>query len=140
MTITALVTSTPTTHAKQNAVKAREKEAETKALYTLTNRLTDAEDIHDIAGIATAAISDMLGGSAGCLCFGENGAPERTFIQQVAPEKQILREIQDANGLMGRIEGLRADFDVGAELYDWPIRGRDMILGIIRIPREAAQA
>lgn len=139
MTITSLVTSTLTTHAKQNAIKAREKEAETKALYTLTNRLTDAVDIHDIAGIATGTISEMLNSKAGCLCFDENGIPEQTFIQQVSPEKQIRREITDANALMHRIEGLCTGYDIGTEFYDWPIYGRETTLGIIRVPKEAAQ-
>jgi len=140
MTITALVTSALTTHAKKNETEAREKEAETKALYTLTNRLTDAVDIHDIAGIATGTISEMLNSNAGCLCFDENGMPERTFIQQVSPEKQIRREIPDADALLHRIEGLRTGYDIGPEFYDWPIHGRETILGVIRIPQKAAKA
>ena len=44
MAITAFITSTLTTHAKQNAIQAREREEEAKALYSLTNRLTDAAD------------------------------------------------------------------------------------------------
>ena len=139
MTITALVTSALTTHAKQNAIKAHERESETKALYTLTNRLTDASDIHNIAGIATGAISEMMHCNAGCLCFDENGIPDSTFIQQVSPEKQIRRELPDANALMHRIEDLRTGYDIGVEFYDWPIYGRETTLGTIRIPKEAAK-
>jgi two-component system sensor histidine kinase KdpD len=139
MTITALITSALTIHATQNAIKAREKEVETKALYTLTNRLTDASDIHDIAGIATGTISEMICCNAGCLCFDENGRPESTFIQQLSPGKQILRKISDVNALMHRIEGLRTGYDIGTEFYDWPIYGRETTLGIIRIPKETAK-
>jgi two-component system sensor histidine kinase KdpD len=138
MFITALITSLLTTHAKQNEMEARKKEAETRALYTLTNRLTDAADINDIAGIATSTISAMLNSNAGCLCFDENGKPEQTFIQQVSPQKQIRREVPDTNALLHRIEGLRTGCDIGSEFYDWPIYGRETTLGIIRVPREAA--
>ncbi|MEL7623115.1 MAG: DUF4118 domain-containing protein [Clostridiales bacterium] len=139
MTITALITSALTTHANQNAIRAREKEAATKALYTLTNRLTDASDIYDIAGIATSTISEMIHCKAGCLCFDRTGKPEPAFIQQVSPEKQIRREIPDASGLMHQIEGLRTGYDIGTEFYDWPIYGRETTLGIIRIPKDAAK-
>jgi two-component system sensor histidine kinase KdpD len=35
-----------------------------------------------------------------------------------------------------RIESLRTGFDIGAEFADWPIYGRESILGVIRIPNE----
>ena len=140
MTIAALVTSTLTTHAKQNAIKARGKEAGTKILYTLTKHLTDAEDIHDIAGIATNAISKMLNSHVGCLWFDPNGKPEQNFIQQVSLQKQIRRQIPDVDALLHRIEGLKTDYDIGPEFYDWPIYGRETLLGIIRVPKEDAKA
>ncbi len=140
MTITALVTSTLTTNSRQNANQAQQKEAETKALYTLTNRLTDAADIYEIAGITTDAISRMLNSQAGCLCFDENGKPERTFIQQISPEKQIHREISDIEGLMEQIASLEAGHAEGPEFFEWPINGREAILGVIRIPRDTAKA
>ena len=135
MTITALITSTLTTHANQNARKARQKEAEAKALYTLTTRLTDAADIREIAGIATAAISEMLGANAACLCFGENGMPEPAFVQQVSPEKQVRRQARDGGALLRKIERLQGEYAVGAEFYDWPIRGREATLGVLRVPK-----
>lgn len=139
MTIAALVTSTLTTHAKQNAIDAREKEAGTKILYTLTNHLTEAEDIHDIARIATRAISKMLNSSVGCLWLDPNGKPEQIFSQQVSPQKQIRREIPDVDALLHRIEGLKTDYDIGPEFYDWPIYGRETTLGIIRVANETAK-
>lgn len=138
MTITALVTSTLTSHVKQSAIEAHEKEAITKALYMLTNHLTDAVDIHDIAGIATSIISDVMDCKAACLCFDENGLPEKTFIQQISPENQIHRDVANTEDIKHQIEGLRTGYCVGTEFFDWPIYGRDNILGIIRIPAERA--
>lgn len=139
MTITALVTSTLTLHAKQSAFVAQQKESETKAIYNLTNRLTDADNVHDIAGIAVSLISECFSCMAACLCLDENGIPERTFIQQTNNGKQVLREIDDALEIKHRIDWMRTDFDIGDEFYDWLIYGRENVLGIIRIPAETAQ-
>lgn len=138
MTITSFITSSLTSHAKLNERKAQERETETKALYALTNRLTDASDIHNIAGIAVDAISTVICQKAACLCFDEKGFPENAFIQQVSPEKQIRREVSNPEALLHRIEGLRTGVDMGTAFYDWPIYGREATLGIIRIPSEHA--
>jgi two-component system sensor histidine kinase KdpD len=100
-----------TAYAKQKAAEAREKEAGTKILYTLTNHLTDAADIRDIAGIATNAIGKMLNSNVGCLWFDANGKQEQ----------------------------IAANFADGMEFYDWPINGRETMLGIIRVPQKAAK-
>ncbi|WP_246169847.1 DUF4118 domain-containing protein [Alkalibaculum sporogenes] len=140
MTITALITSTLTSHVKQSALSAKEREAETKAVYNLTNHLTDAKDIHEIAGTSVKALSDCFDCNAAILCFDSNGLPELSFIQQITPEKQVRRKVDDIVTLKHRIDGLRTGYDTGTEFYDWPIYGRENILGIIRIPKERAQA
>jgi two-component system sensor histidine kinase KdpD len=140
MTVTALITSGLTTHAKQNAFKTREREAEAKALYTLTNRLTDASGMGEIAGIATSAISGLMRCDAGCLCFDENGKPEPTFLQQAGPDRQLRREVTDGEALLGGTSNPQAGYAMGAEFYDWPICGREATLGVIRIPAKVARA
>lgn len=136
MTLTSIITSALTTKVKQNALEAREKEAETTALYQLTNHLTDAVDIPDIAAIAVRAISETLGCRAACLCFDENGMPERSFIQQKTPSEQIRRDLTGGAELKSRIDALRTPYDTGTEFCDWPIYGQDSTLGVIRIPCE----
>lgn len=139
MTVTALITSTLTSHAKQKTLEAHKKEAETKALYTLTNRLTGVADMNDIVSIAISTISDIMCTEAACLCFDENGTPEHTFLQQIFPEKQVKRDITDTTELKGQMERLKSVYMKGTEFYDWPLYGREMILGIIRIPKESAE-
>ena len=138
MTVTAFITSALTSKVKQNALQAQEKEAETSALFQLTNLLTDAADISDIASITTDTISGIMNCRAACLCFDENGQPEQSFIQQQSAGKQVRRKIDDPSEIRHRIEGLRTAFDVGEEFCDWPIYGREAILGVLRIPRETA--
>lgn len=138
MTITAIITSTLTSKVKQSAVEALEKEAETSALFQLTNRLTDAADIPDIACITTDTISGIMNCRAACLCFDENGQPEQSYIQQQSTGTQIRRKVNDVVTMRHRIEGLRTAYDVGDEFYDWPIYGREAILGILRIPSGTA--
>ncbi|MDL2258667.1 DUF4118 domain-containing protein [Eubacteriales bacterium OttesenSCG-928-K08] len=139
MTIAALITSTLTYHAKLAAKNAQEKEAETKAIYNLTNHLTDAKNIHDIAGIAVKVISSCFSCKAACLCFDESGMPEQSFIQQVSDDNHVRRAIADIQEYKHKIDGMRTGFDEGNEFFDWPIYGSETTLGVIRIPKENAQ-
>lgn len=129
-----------TTLVNQKAAEAREKEAGTKILYTLTNHLTDAADIRDIAGIAASAISELLDSNVGCLWFDTNGKPEQTFMQQEDSYEALHREIPDVDELLRRFEEEKADFAAGTEFYEWPIYGKETMLGLIRVPTAAAQA
>lgn len=135
MVITALITSALTSRVKQNAVIATEKEAEASSLYQLTNHLTDAKDISDIGSIAVRTISNILGCNVGFLAFDANGVPEQNFIQQKSAREQIHRKVDDIQALKHRIDNLRTSYDVGSEFSDWPIYGRDTILGTVRIPK-----
>ncbi|MFP3156078.1 ATP-binding protein [Lachnospiraceae bacterium ZAX-1] len=139
MTITALITSTLTSHAKRSERKAKQKEAETKAIYNLTNHLTDAKNINEISEIVVCAISECFSCNAGCLCFSQDGIPEKAFIQQTCSDHLIRRETADAE-IKYRMEGLRIGYDVGVEFVDWPIYGNESTLGIIRIPKETGLA
>ena len=139
MTITSVITSALTSKVKQKVMEAQEKEAEASALYQLTNRLTDAKDIDDISMIMIKAISDIMDTQAACLCFDENGEPESTFIQQKENNIQIRRSVLDKDAIKHRLEDLRTAYDIGSEFFDWPIYGRDNILGVLRIPKENAE-
>jgi len=139
MTITAVITSALTSRVKQNAIESALKEIETRALYQLTNLLTDADDIHDIAEITAQTISELISYKIGCLCFDENGIPEKSFVQQISKDKKIYREVDDIMQIKYRIEDLRTAYYVSGEFCDWPIYGRETILGILRIPKEISE-
>ena len=139
MTITAIITSTLTFHVQRSAAESKEKEDEIKAIFNLTNHLTDAKDIHGIAGIAVSAISECFSCDAACLCFDGNNVPENVFIQQILGGKQVMREVVDIEGMKHRIEGFRTGFEEGDEFTDWPVYGRESILGVIRIPNEKSK-
>jgi len=136
MTLTSVVTSALTSKVKQKVLEAQEKEAEASALYRLTNHLTDATDISHIASITVRTISDIMNCRAACLCFDENGQPDQNFIQQKSADEQVRRSTDDSAAIRHRIENLRTAYDVGPEFYDWPIYGRDTILGVLRIPKD----
>ncbi len=140
MTVIALITSTIASHARKSARDARQKEAEAKAVYNLTNHLTDAGNVRDIVGFAVSEISTCFKCQAACLCFKENGMPEDFFIQHRSDCQQVRREIEDAEEIKHKMEQLKTGYDVGLEFYDWQIYGRSNILGIIRIPIQTAQA
>ncbi len=134
MTFIAFFTSTLTSRVMLHALQAKEKEAETRALYTLTNRLTDAQSMKSIAEIAVETISEYMNCQAACLLFNEEGMPEGSFIQQVERGRQVRRETDEPEELKHRFSGLRTDFLIGGEFYDWPIYGQEDLLGLIRIP------
>jgi two-component system sensor histidine kinase KdpD len=139
MTITAIITSALTSKVKQNVLKAQEQEAEASALYQLTNHLTDAADIYDIASISIQTISNIMSCNAAFLCFDEKGFPESTYIQQRKKNEQIRRKIDNPNKIKYNFETLRTGFEIGSEFYDWPIYGHDITLGILRIPVATAE-
>lgn len=139
LTLTALISSALTSKVKRTAVEAREQEAETSALFQLTNHLTDAEDISSIVSISVQTLSEALDCQAACLCFDENGDPETGFLQQKDNGEQIHRKLENGEEIKRRISGLHAEYDIGPEFYDWPIYGQESILGILRIPSQTAQ-
>lgn len=140
MAVTSIITSALTSKAKKMTAEAIRNEQEASALYHLTSHLTDAESVEDIARIAVQTISGTMGCHAACLCFDEQGQPERTFIQQKTETEQVRRCATDPDRIRHRIENLRTDFDAGEEFYDWPIYGSESILGILRIPKDRAEA
>lgn len=116
MTITALVTSTLASHDKKKTLEAQKKEAEAKALYTLTHKLTGAADMNDIADIAVSTISHIMSTQAEYFCFEEN-------------------EIQGHSTDTIESSYIKED----TKFYSWPIYGRETILGLIRIPKDKAE-
>ena len=138
MTVTATITSALTSKVKQAAADAREKEAESNALYQMTNHLTDAKNCDAIAEITVKTVSDLLGCNVSCVYFDEDGTPMPTFIQQRRDGTQIHRELQQTQELKRRMEALHAPVDMGPEFYDYPLYGQTNLLAILRIPTETA--
>lgn len=137
MTFTSVITSALTTKVKKAAIEAQEKEAESNALYKMTNYLTDAEDNTAIAKITVKTVSAILSCEAGMICYKENGELENSFIQQRG-DKQIRRKLSNPIEIKERMDKLLTAYDVNREYYDYPIYGKTMILAILRIPKEIA--
>ena len=138
MAMTSVITSALTSKAKKMTMEAVRNEQEASALYHLTSHLTDAESVEGIARIAVQTISATMDCHAACLCFDEQGQPERTFIQQKTETEQVRRSVSDPDGIRHRMENLRTDYDAGEEFYDWPIYGSESVLGILRLPKDRA--
>ncbi len=136
MMFTSIVTSTLTTKVKQAAENAREREKESNALYQMTNHLTDAEDAEAIAQIAVMTTSEVLGCNTACVCFDEQGVPEKTFIQRKEDGSLIRRDLQDADELRRRMKGLHGAVDMTQRDCLYPIYGKSMILAVLRIPKD----
>ena len=139
MAITSIITSALTSKAKEMTAEAIRNGQESSALYDLTSHLADAESTDQMAEITVETVSRIMDCRAACLCFDEQGKPERTFIQQKAESDQIRRCVSNPDEIQHRMENLRTDYEAGEEFYDWPIYGSESILGVLRIPKERAE-
>lgn len=140
MVITSIITSASTSKIMQNALASQESEAKANALYEISNRLTDAKTMVDIANITVNVISRYMNCFAACLCFDENGMPERSYVQQKSETEQVHRKTESQDAIRHRMENLHSSCDMGDEFCDFPIYGSNSILGVVRIPKEAAEA
>lgn len=134
MTITATITSALTSKVKQSVNDAREKEAESNALYQMTNHLTDAETGDAIGSIAVKTISEILSCNAAFICFDENGVICPNFIQQKEADVQIHRRLEQPEAFQKRMEQLHRPYEIGSEFYEYPIYGQTAMLAVLRIP------
>ena len=129
MTITAIITGALTSEAKQSALNAMEKEAETSALYHLTNQLTEAGNMNLIADIASKAIGDALRCKANVICLDENTRETNPYRQQEEGGTLVWSGATEASGI-----SVSAAPDSGGWFLEWPIQGRETALGVVRIP------
>lgn len=134
MTIVAFFTSTLTSREKMHAAEARKREAEVKALYTLTNFLVDAQNQERIAQIAVIEISHLLECPVGCIYIEEAGKFPDTFLQY-RKEGVVREEILNPQSLYKQIEQLKEEYVEDERFRNWPIRGREQLLGVLRIPK-----
>ena len=139
MVITSVITSILTMKLQMIATESNEKEKESYALYQLTNRLTDAESIEDIAGFAVKTVSHSFNCLASCICYDKFGELEKMYIQQKDAKEQIHRELTNANELKNRMNNLLSDHDEDNDYYNYPIRTTKRNLAIIRIPVSTAK-
>lgn len=118
MTITAFITSTLTSKMKNNALEAKEKEAEATALYSINTRLICSSDVNEMAKIIGSAVSLSFDCEAECICFCQTNK---------------YKKIKE------RLENSDAVYDQGEKFWDWPIYGNENLLGVIRIPSNIAK-
>ena len=131
MTFTSIMTSALTTKEKQAAAEAYEREYESNALYQMTNRLTDAEDAAEIADITVKTSSDVLNCNTACICFDENGVPEKTLIQHKSDGTLVRREPTAAEE-----PGRNGAADTSDSDCQYPIYGKSMVLAVLLVPRD----
>ncbi len=127
MTITALVTSTIVSHAKESAKEAKQKEAEAKTMYNLTNHLTYANNIQEIIRFAAHDISASFTCQACCLSINDDKTYEKIFPFPVPSDPGGKRKVEFSEEVQGY------------KFYAWPIYGHESLLGIVEIPAESAR-
>lgn len=138
MTFTSLATSALTSRVKHSAWEATERERETRALYHLTNQLSDAQSIERIGQIAIESISRMLSCNAAFWCFDDSGLPERTF-QQYTCDGVVRRDVDPQEDILHLIQYEKGEPLETREFSEWSVYGQEKVLGIVRLPISAGR-
>ncbi|MDD8049218.1 MAG: DUF4118 domain-containing protein [Thomasclavelia sp.] len=133
MAITSIVTSTLTSTAKMYTKKAEDKEAESLALYNLTNQLSDAEDTSKILEIGLSNICNLINNDAGIAYFKETN--KQILIQKLNHEF-IYRNSSEVADIHLLLKNLRTEYAEENGYIDFPIRVNDKLLGAIHLKKE----
>lgn len=139
MTLTAVITSTLTSHAKQSASDALEREAEIRAVYELMNHLSDKYLLEEIVEATVKIISKHFNCRAGVLPFDIEGKPYHTYTQQIDTYTIKHRELSNQDRYSLEKLKNKKGYYIDTSFYNWPIKGRDRVLGIVRIPITRAE-
>ena len=110
--VTSLLTSAMTTKEKILTRQANERGEESRILYMLSSRLSDAADTEQVLGVALDSVSKLLQADAGCVYLGGQGQP--IALQQVGGQI-IHRRVEDAGELCARFIDLRTEYLAGEE-------------------------
>ncbi len=137
MTVASLMTSALTSKVMESAEEARRNEAETAALYRMTTSLSEAAGMHDIAAATVETISGVFKCRAACLCLNHEGKPENSYIQEDGA-RRLWREVNDADSVPCRKEDFSEGYAKGPDFDDWPICGRESMLGLLRLPHNVS--
>ena len=101
-----------TTKEKILTRQANERGEESRILYMLSSRLSDAADTEQVLGVALDSVSKLLQADAGCVYLGGQGQP--IALQQVGGQI-IHRRVEDAGELRARFTDLRTEYLAGEE-------------------------
>ncbi|MCI6858015.1 MAG: DUF4118 domain-containing protein [Eubacterium sp.] len=133
MLVTSFLTSTLTTKEKLLTKEANERGEESKVLYMLSSKLSDAADMEAVLKITVESISRLFGVNVGCIYVGTQ--MKSIYIQQVGKE-QIHRRVPDMEELRGKYSNLRTEYVKETDGYYFPVNGRERLLAVVEIAPE----
>lgn len=128
--VTSLLTSAMTTKEKILTRQANERGEESRILYMLSSRLSDAADTEQVLGVALDSVSKLLQADAGCVYLGGQGQP--IALQQVGGQI-IHRRVEDAGELRARFTDLRTEYLAGEEGFSYPICDQGCLMAVLTV-------
>lgn len=135
MLFAALVTSMITSKSKMNEKEAREREFETSTLLSLTNQMSEAESMVEIAVNVVKYTSSILKCDIACMITQDDGRLCGRYLRRVQGLEQIWEDLLDKEELEKAFLGpVRPEFRDGPVYRDWPVYGQNGLLGALRIP------
>lgn len=136
MLITALITSALTTKEKLMTMEATRKGMESRTLYMLSSKLSDATDIEAVIKIAIESMSKLLKANVGNIYVGEQAEP--IYIQQLEKE-QLHRRVIDVDEIRKKFTNLRTDCLEEKENWIFPINGQNRLLAVVLIDKKVSK-
>lgn len=139
MTITSFITSAMTSKIKQSAKESAMRESEARALYQLTSNLSNAADMQAMIRLSLTAISQIFQCNVAFVCVNKDGILESDYIQQIYKSEIINCRMEDTTIIQKQLSKWKDGYIANSDFYDFPIRGNEAILGLLRIPEEKAK-
>lgn len=135
MLFAALVTSMITSKSKMNEKEAREREFETSTLLGLTNQMTEADSMEEIAVNVVKYTSSILKCDIACMITQEDGRLCSRYLRRVQGDEQRWEKLKEQEELERDFSNPdRPEYRDGPEYRDWPVYGQKGLLGALRIP------
>ena len=132
MTLTAIITSALTSRIQMSTRMATKNAAQTKTLYTLTNRLSDILDYESLAMNVIQIFSKVFECNIGCVCFKQDNG----YISKLGKNEDIHnRPIESVCEYRSRFNQLQNSFIESGGFYHYPLYGIHHVLGVLLIEK-----
>lgn len=140
MLFAAVITSMITSKSQMNEKAAKERERETTLLLQLTNQVTGARSIGEIAESMVKYAGSILACDMDCMITQEDGRLGSRFLSQKQEAGQKWEELAEKEQLEQAVCGSNWPEHTDSVTHrNWPIYGQDGLLAIVRIPIKEAE-
>lgn len=139
MLFTAVITSMLTSKAKVNEKEAKEREKEALLLLELTNRVTEAKSMKELAENIVKYAGSILKCRVACMVTDDDGSLYGRFLYQDENGNIVWEGVKEKEELEAVFCGAHpSEYRDGLHYRFWAVYGQEGLLGALGIPLEEA--